>query len=126
MRRSILLACITCWVSLSIAQDAAWAPVEGKITTTWAAEVSPAAVLPEYPRPQMVRERWLNLNGLWDYAIVPKESEKVSTYDGKILVPLAVESALSGVVKRVGKENVVVYRRTVHLPSPFRIQSFLL
>jgi len=126
MRRSILLACITCWVSLSIAQDAAWAPVEGKITTTWAAEVSPAAVLPEYPRPQMVRERWLNLNGLWDYAIVPKESEKVSTYEGKILVPFAVESALSGVGKRVGKENVVVYKRTVTLPSTFRRQSVLL
>ena len=47
---------------------------QGRIMTRWAAEVRPDLVLPEYPRPQMVRERWLNLNGLWDYAITAKDA----------------------------------------------------
>ena len=126
MRRLILLAYITCWVSLSAAQEVAWAPVEGRITTEWATQVSPASVLPEYPRPQMVRERWLNLNGLWDYAIVPRETTDVTAFEGKILVPFPVESALSGVAKSVGKENVVIYKRTVTLPSNFKNQKVLL
>lgn len=126
MRRIILLTFITCWVSLSVAQETPWAAVEGKITTTWAEQVNPASTLPEYPRPQMIRERWVNLNGLWDFAILPKETTDVTTYQGKILVPFAVESALSGVGKTVGKENAVVYRRSVTLPSNFRNQKVLL
>ena len=126
MRRFLLLSFISCWVSVTVAQETAWAPVEGKITTTWAEQVNPASPLPEYPRPQMIRERWVNLNGLWDYAIVPKETTDVTTYQGKILVPFAVESALSGVGKMVGKENAVVYRRAVTLPSSFKNQKVLL
>ena len=126
MRRFILLTLITCWVSLSVAQETPWTPVEGKIMTAWAEQVNPALTLPEYPRPQMIRERWVNLNGLWDYAILPKETTDVTTYNGKILVPFAVESALSGVGKTVGKENAVVYRRSVTLPSNFRNQKVLL
>ncbi|HEU5147866.1 MAG TPA: glycoside hydrolase family 2 TIM barrel-domain containing protein [Chryseosolibacter sp.] len=126
MRRFILLTFITCWVSISVAQETPWAPVEGKITTAWAEQVNPASPLPEHPRPQMIRERWVNLNGLWDYAIVAKETTDAATYQGKILVPFAVESALSGVGKMVGKENAVVYRRTVTLPSNFKNQKVLL
>ena len=126
MRKFLLLACFTCWVSISIAQERAWAPVEGKIATSWADQVNPAAPLPEYPRPQMIRELWLNLNGLWDYAIRPKETTVVTSYDGKILVPFPVESALSGVGKTVGKESVVVYRHSVTLPSTFRNHKVLM
>lgn len=126
MRRLLLLAFVTCWVSISVAQETPWAPVEGKITTAWAEQVNPASPLPDYPRPQMIRERWLNLNGLWDYVIVPKEITDGATYQGKILVPFAVESALSGVGKMVGKENAVVYRRSVTLPSNFKRHKVLL
>lgn len=126
MRKFLLLASFTCWVSVSIAQERAWAPVEGKIKTSWADQVNLAAPLPEYPRPQMIREQWLNLNGLWDYAIRPKETTVVTSYDGKILVPFPVESALSGVGKTVGKESVVVYRHSVTLPSGFRNHKVLL
>src|ERR1700742_5132369 len=69
------------------------------VQTRWAANVSPSNALPEYPRPQMVRKDWQNLNGLWDYAIKPKADAKPDAFDGKILVPFPVESALSGVMK---------------------------
>src|SRR3546814_8711160 len=52
-----------------MAQETGWQPAGEKILTEWAAEVNPSAPLPEYPRPQMVRENWVNLNGLWNYAI---------------------------------------------------------
>src|SRR5690554_7145801 len=82
-----------------------WAPVEGQLLTQWANEVKPDNVLPEYPRPQLVRDDWLNLNGLWDYAILPLAAE-VDEYEGEILVPFPVESALSG-VKRPDRKSVV-------------------
>ena len=71
---------------------AQWKPVGDKIKTPWAEKVDPANVLPEYPRPQMVRSQWVNLNGLWDYAIKPVGAMEPKTMDGKILVPFAVES----------------------------------
>lgn len=107
-------------------QGSVWKPVDGKIMTPWAEKVDPANPLPEYPRPQMVRPVWHNLNGLWDYAIVPRSEEKVTSYSGKILVPFAPESALSGVGKNVGKENVIIYRRIVNLPRAFRNKRVLL
>ena len=75
------------------------------LTTRWAASVSPTNALPEYPRPQMSRRDWLNLNGQWDYAIRPRLEEKPAAFDGKILVPYPIESQLSGVRKRVGETN---------------------
>lgn len=53
------------------AEPERWHPSIAPVMTRWAAEVSPTNVLPEYPRPQLVRSDWLNLNGLWDYAITP-------------------------------------------------------
>jgi beta-galactosidase/beta-glucuronidase len=101
----------------AFAANAQWAPVQGKIMTQWAADVSPDKVHPEYPRPTLVRKDWLNLNGLWDYAIVPTNSAKPDQFQGKILVPFPVESALSGVQKMVGSSNQLWYRRTVTVPA---------
>ncbi len=97
-----------------------WKPAGGRILTRWAAEVKPGLVLPEYPRPQLVREKWLNLNGLWDYAIVVKDAGRPVVWDGKILVPFAVESALSGVGKPVGAAKELWYRRTIKVPKRWR------
>lgn len=126
MRKIFLLCFVILTASRVAAQEAAWQLVEGKISTPWAAEVTPEKTLAEYPRPQMIRDAWLNLNGLWDYAIRPKETPEVTEYDGKILVPFAVESALSGVGKMVAKENVLLYRHSVTLPAVFRNKKVLI
>ncbi|HEX4590986.1 MAG TPA: beta-galactosidase, partial [Gemmataceae bacterium] len=70
-----------------------WAPKTAPLMTRWAKDVDPAKPHPEYPRPTMVRPDWQNLNGLWDYAIRPKDEGKPEKWDGKILVPFPVESA---------------------------------
>ena len=77
--------------------------------------------LPEYPRPQMIRPQWVNLNGLWDYAILPKEHSAPNTFDGKILVPYAVESELSGVKKPLLPEQQLWYRRSSAFSKPILI-----
>lgn len=126
MRKLLLLCYLSSSFTYTVAQSSAWAPVDGRISTRWTAQVNPGSALPEYPRPQMVRDAWLNLNGLWDYAIRPKETPEVTDFDGKILVPFAVESSLSGVAKTVGKENVVIYRHSITLPSSFKKKKVLL
>ncbi|GAB3175890.1 glycoside hydrolase family 2 protein [Telluribacter humicola] len=128
MKRSLLALILFGSIQLATAQSQDWKPVEGKISTTWATQVNPAAPLPEYPRPQMVRANWQNLNGLWDYAIKAgaQDQTKPATFEGKILVPYAVESALSGVGRTVGKDSVLWYQRTVKLPNKLKNQNVLL
>jgi hypothetical protein len=107
-----------------IAQD--WQPKQAPLMTRWAKDVTPDKVHPEYPRPQMVRKEWQNLNGLWDYAIRPKDDPQPKDWDGKILVPFPVESALSGVMKQVGPENRLWYRRSFAVPAKWSGQRVLL
>lgn len=126
MRKTLLLFILPCLVTLTYGQTASWKIVEGKISTAWADQVDPASTLQEYPRPHMQRSLWMNANGLWDFAIRPRQSPETSSYDGKILVPFAVEAALSGVGKRVGKDSVLLYRHTVTLPKAFRNKKVLL
>lgn len=99
--------------------NAQWQPVPGKIATEWATKVDPANPLPDYPRPQLVRKKWTNLNGLWQYTILPKTAGTSipSAFAGQILVPYPVESSLSGVGKTVGDSSVLWYNRTVELPA---------
>lgn len=93
-----------------------WSPVQGNIMTRWAAEVSPTNAHPEYPRPTLVRDDWMSLNGLWEYAIVDKDASWPGAA-GQILVPFPVESALSGVKKPVTPEQNLIYRRDFVVPS---------
>src|SRR6266851_6545159 len=86
---------LVCIAPLAHAQD--WKPAESPLSTPWTANVRAERALPEYPRPQMVRPDWTNLNGLWDYAIRAKDEGRPASFDGKILAPFAVESSLSGV-----------------------------
>lgn len=94
-----------------------WAPKQGRLMTRWAEDVSPDTVHAEYPRPQMVRQSWENLNGLWEYAVRPRGEAQPESYDGQILVPFAIESALSGVEKRVAADEFLWYRRTFTVPE---------
>jgi hypothetical protein len=89
-----------------------WKPAPVPIASSWSELVDPHRPLPEYPRPQLQREGWSNLNGLWDYAILPESVEAPTRWDGQILVPFAVESSLSGVGKRLGSTEALWYRRT--------------
>ena len=83
--------------------------------TRWGEGVTPEDAWPDYPRPQMVRAGWRNLNGLWDYAIAARRDPQPATWDGKILVPFCVESALSGVGRRVSEAERLWYRRSFAL-----------
>lgn len=114
------------WGALAVQLHAQWKPVEGRISTQWSEQVNPDNVLPEYPRPIMERTEWKNLNGLWDYAIIEKGKHTPSVFDGKILVPFAVESSLSGVAKTVGAEKELVYRRSFDVPSSWKGKKVLL
>src|SRR5690242_2763088 len=97
-----------------------WHPANGPLLTRWASAVSPANAHPEYPRPQLVRKDWLNLNGLWDYAVVARDAAQPSAFDGQILVPFPIESALSGVMKPVGDERRLWYHRTFQVPKSWK------
>jgi hypothetical protein len=106
--------------------EAKWAPAEGPLMTKWAKDVSPNKVHPEYPRPQMVRKEWQNLNGLWDYAITSKDAPKPAEFDGRIMVPFPIESALSGVMKSVGEDKKLWYRHTFEVPGNWKNKQILL
>lgn len=125
-RKLVALAVAISLLGSAVAQDA-WKPAGDKIMSPWAAQLSPQNTLPEYPRPQLVRGNWVNLNGLWNYAVQPLATEAVpKAFDGKILVPFAIESALSGVGKTVGKDSVLWYERSFTLPSSFKSKKTLL
>ena len=111
MRKAMWLAVAGLWVcSAAAAQE--WQMAKGPLVTRWAKDVSPTNALPEYPRMQMVRKDWQNLNGLWEYTIKAKDDPQPTSFEGKILVPYPVESALSGVMKRVNQNQRLWYRRT--------------
>ena len=123
MKKTILTTVAALSMLCTFAQ---WKPVGDKIKTPWAEKVDPANVLPEYPRPQMVRSQWVNLNGLWDYAIKPVGAMEPKTMDGKILVPFAVESSLSGVQKGLTEKDELWYRRTFSVPAAWKGSNVLL
>lgn len=114
----LFLGCIKC--------TAQWNPVGDKIKTRWAELVDPNNVLPEYPRPIMERGDWLNLNGLWEYAIIEKGAAVPIDCDGQILVPFAIESSLSGVGKFVGENKELVYQRFFEIPTDWKGKDVLL
>ena len=117
MKKLASLFLLLVFIQFTAAAQQSWQIVPGKIATPWAEKVNPSNPLPEYPRPQMVRADWTNLNGLWQYAIVPSSVQAApQTMQGNILVPFAVESALSGVGKTVGKDSAIWYKKEITTP----------
>ncbi len=94
--------------------------------TRWAAQVTTNNALPEYPRPQMIRSQWLNLNGLWNCAVTPANSPPPASFDGKILVPFPIESALSGIMKPLDPKDTFWYQRSFECPSNWAGKRILL
>jgi len=92
---------------------AEWQPVEGKIMTRWAKEITPDNAWDDYPRPQLQRENWTRLNGLWSYAVSQKDDKEPAAWDGEILVPFSPESALSGVGKLIEPDQALWYKRSI-------------
>ena len=117
IRPTIVLLCLAISLCSTVVTAADWAQAESPLSTRWAKEVSPENALPEYPRPQLVRDRWVNLNGLWDYAITSVDVDKPRTLDGEIFVPFAIESSLSGVGKSVQPDQALWYHRQFETPK---------
>ena len=111
----------------------AWEKKSAPIMTKWAEEVTPDNVLPEYPRPQLVRADWMNLNGVWEFELTTGITNRIDYTDWKgcdmsvfkdvkpgkklgreILVPFPIESALSGIMERA---EYMKYRRTFKIPD---------
>ena len=124
MRKTIPAIIAIC--AFACAGFSQWKPAGDKIKTEWADKVDPQNVLPEYPRPIMERPQWLNLNGLWDYAITKKDAPLPKTFDGKILVPFAIESSLSGVGKTVKADQSLWYERKFQIPEDWKGKNVLL
>lgn len=123
MKKNLL---VCAFLATAMTLSAQWKPVGDKLKTPWAEKVNPADVLPEYPRPQLERKAWVNLNGLWDYSIKPYGEVEPAVFDGKILVPFAVESSLSGVQKEVGENHELWYKRSFTVPAAWKNKDVLL
>nr|WP_069853738.1 LamG-like jellyroll fold domain-containing protein [Actinoalloteichus hymeniacidonis] len=119
---SALLA--TAFVSpvASAQESEGWEMAEPRMTTPWTHEVSPDNALPEYPRPQLTRRDWENLNGVWEFAAAAEGEQPPfgQTLDERILVPYPTESALSGIERH---EDRMWYRRTFEVPNGWRVGS---
>lgn len=124
MKKLIVAASATMFIAS--AASAQWQPAGDKMKTPWAEKVDPQNVLPEYPRPQMERPEWVNLNGLWDYAILPAGKAEPTAFDGKILVPFPVESSLSGVMKPLTEKQELWYKRDFTVPASWKGRDVLL
>lgn len=124
MKKSISV--LAFFVCSFMGANAQWQPVGDKIKTDWATQVNPQNVLPEYPRPIMKRRDWINMNGLWNYSIIKKNTSAQTDEKGTILVPFCVESSLSGVGKRISDQQELVYSREFEVPSAWKNRHVLL
>ena len=123
MKKTILSLALVFSAIVSNAQQ--WAPVGENIRSPWAEQVDPSNPLPAYPRPQMVRADWMNLNGMWNYAVTQASAEAFDV-QGQILVPFALESSLSGVGRRITKNDALWYERSFSIPKDWEGKNVLL
>jgi hypothetical protein len=125
MRSSFTVALVAAIVAGCASAPVAWRRAPSPLVTTWGYDVDPERTLSEYPRPQLVRGEWKSLNGVWQFAEAaadepPPLARELSEH---ILVPFPIESALSGVARRVER---AWYRRTIDVPSAWRRDRIVL
>ncbi len=118
---TIFFFCISCTQKKEIN----WKIIDNPLLTEWAERVDPSKPWPEYPRPDLQRNDWINLNGLWEYSITSKDTSP-EKWDGEILVPYPIESALSGVRKRVSENENLWYKTTFTIPAAWNKKHILL
>jgi len=121
--------CIILFPVLLVAQT--WEMKQAPIMTTWSAEITPENVHQEYPRPQFVRENWMNLNGVWEFKFsnTAEAYADATVFDKRILVPFPIESAISG-VKDEGYKNWsprrFFYKKKFTIPESMQGKDILL
>ncbi|XVU22332.1 LamG-like jellyroll fold domain-containing protein [Actinoplanes sp. CA-054009] len=124
MRRHALLAALLITASLGLAAPAGaaptWHPGIPPLATPWTSKVGPTNALPEYPRPQLTRDKWQNLNGVWEFAKaeVDQAVPTGQSLGERVLVPYPIESALSGIQRH---EDRMWYRRTFTVPANWKV-----
>jgi hypothetical protein len=123
MRKLIVSLFLTATV---VAQGQSWKPAKVSLTTRWGKQVTPSNAWQEYPRPQMQREEWMNLNGLWNYSVAAKGQSTPSNYEGQILVPFCIESSLSGVGKPLLPTQELWYNRKFTVPTSWNGKEVVL
>ena len=107
-------------------QEFKWLPAGNKIKTKWGNNLNQNNIWNEYPRPQLERKDWINLNGLWSYSITGKNALKPGNLDEKILVPFSLESSLSGVMKNLNEKEILWYYREFKIPENWKNKNILL
>ncbi|MFD9433387.1 AbfB domain-containing protein [Streptomyces sp. NPDC060002] len=95
----------------------AWTPKPSPMTTPWTNQVPTDTPLPEYPRPQLTRPDWANLNGIWDFAVTSADAGRPASFTEQIRVPFVAESALSGIQRKITQNDRLWYQRTFTVPS---------
>ena len=126
INQSLFLVCIAMLLPTFILAQTPYQKKTAKLMTVWGENLQATdPILPEYPRPQMVRENWLNLNGIWQFQPAASETEALPSgnLSREILVPFPVESALSGIMEQ--HENVW-YRRSFTVPTDWAGQRIIL
>src|SRR5579871_3436977 len=125
MKHTLLAISLVSLLAAGAGTAADWQPAKGPLMTRWAKDVKADRVHPEYPRPQLVRKDWLNLNGVWQLAFADRgEAPPVGRQlPERILVPFPVESALSGVMKH---QNRLWYRRLFTVPREWAGRRIML
>ena len=125
--KQIIATSLLCLSGFQTASAQEWQAKQGPMTTPWGETLDPDNVLGEYPRPQMEREEWMNLNGVWDLRKGAEDEtyDPDFVYDRKILVPFPIESALSGVMEE-SDNQCYWYRRTLTIPESMNGKNILL
>lgn len=113
-------------IAFAATEGQAWEKAGDRISTRWAETVDIEKPWNVYPRPQLKRGDWQNLNGLWQYAITPRLQSTPGSWEGDILVPYPVESSLSGVGRRVSENEALWYRRSFTVPASWKGKDVML
>ena len=125
--RSLVFSAATLLLMLLTSHQAwGWQMKQAPLTTRWASLIDPSNPLPEYPRPQLVRSDWLNLNGIWEFQPASSNTDPVPTgqdLSSSILVPYPMESAISGVMQY---SAFSFYRRTFTVPAAWSGRRIIL